>query len=201
MRRIARAGLVALGVSLGALLVGCAVVNVYVSFPEEKIKEAAVDIESMVEGGAPVKPLPKTPTTPKKSSLLDNILFSPIYAQAIPQLKITPEIQEAVTRRKDRFSKIRFYKDAGLIGENNQGFIEARFDGQDVVAATKKDVESLVKDESRDREYIYKELVKQNNMAPEELANIKSAFAGVQRNKAKSGDWIQTETGEWKKKD
>ncbi|MFQ5827611.1 MAG: DUF1318 domain-containing protein [Candidatus Methylomirabilia bacterium] len=54
--------------------------------------------------------------------------------------------------------------------------------------------------ENRDRMTIYRILVEQNKMPPGELRRVQAAFAKIQRDKARAGEWIQTENGKWAKK-
>ena len=102
---------------------------------------------------------------------------------------MTPEVQQALDARKDRFSQLRTLKASSAIGENNRGYVEALSD----------DAKALVADENRDRAVIYKTIAQQNGLE-DALSTIESAFGQVQRDKAEPGDKIQAEDGSWTSK-
>lgn len=99
---------------------------------------------------------------------------------------MTPEVQQALDSRKDRFSQLRTLKVSGAIGENNRGYVEALSGEAKILAA----------DENSDRAVIYKAIAQQNGLE-DALSTIESAFAQVQSDKAESGDKIQFEDGRW----
>ncbi len=106
--------------------------------------------------------------------------------------EMTPQIQQAFSARQDRYREIEQLKTAGSLGENNQGFVEAR-NGSPAVSAT-------AQAENRDREVIYRAIVDQNNLGPAGMTQVKSVFAEVQREKAGSGEWVQMPSGAWVRK-
>ncbi len=170
------------------LMLGCATVNIYVTFPEKEIRNAAADIENSLEEGEDA------------GSLRQPLSFNPftstlLYAESInSELKVyTPEIKTALASRRKRLQLINEYKSKGVIGENNKGLVQIRG-----VAASS--VQRLVKEENKDRMTIYQTLVKQNDMPPEQLEIVKEQFAAVHRGKANKGEWIQLPTGKWIKK-
>src|SRR6185436_18985645 len=82
--------------------------------------------------------------------------------------EMTPEVQSALDGRKDRFSQLTDLKQKGIIGENNQGYVEvlqAGQGGEDVVAA-----------ENKDRKVIYQTIADQNGLK-DELSTIEKVFA------------------------
>jgi len=102
--------------------------------------------------------------------------------------EMTPEVQAALDSRRDRFEELRQFKNQGIIGENNRGYVEVL--GDDPAA------ESLVQAENRDRKIVYTTVEKQNNLT-DALETIEKVFAQVQREKVQPGDKIQTEDGQW----
>ena len=164
------------------LLIGCATVNVYVTFPQEKIKDAASDIESQLEEGG--RSFNFNPFAPRL-----------LYAETItPELKVyTPEVKNALASRKARFSQIKEYRRKGVIGEDNKGLLQIR-------SAATSEVKRLVREENRDRMTIYQALVRQNNMPPDQLKLVQEQFAAVRREKANKGEWIQLPNGNWIRK-
>lgn len=191
------------GLVVGALglLVGCLAVTVNVTFPQEKLEKAASSIEDLVRG----EPAPPPTSPPKKDDKQGHqrpatsalAWITPRMAEAqVPELKVrTPEVMAAIKSRRERFPQVQQWKERGCIGENNRGLLEAR-PGQ----ACGPEVRGLIAAETRDRMIIYRTLVEQNNMPPEELMRVQAAFAKIQRENAGRGQWIQSAGGQWTKK-
>ena len=182
-------------------LVGCAQVNVYVTFPAEKIEEAALEIEKEVEGEEAPTPESKDP---KKESLIffSSVAFAGERQTVSFQIKVqTPEIKSAIASRKKRNPEVNKYKKEGVIGENNRGLLEERPTPKLLTDKSyAKKVRKIIKEENRDRLIIFKTIVEQNNMNPEQMVEVKKAFAGARRTYARSGEWIQLEDGKWVQK-
>ncbi len=182
---------------------GCVPVTVNVYFPQEKIDSAAGSIEDLVrveKGGKPTTPPPtkkegKQGWLPASDPWLALVVPAPAEAQ-VPDLKIrTPEVMASIESRRARFPQIQQWKGKGCIGENAQGLVEAR-PGQ----GCGPEVGALIDAESRDRMTLYRTLLQQNNMPPGELLKIQAGFAKANRERAQSGEWIQTEAGQWMRK-
>jgi len=173
------------------LMLGCATVNVYVTFPEKEIKNAATDIEDSLGGGGERGRLRQ----PLRQPLNFNPFSTLLYAETIsPELKIyTPEIKAALASRKKRFRLINEYKSKGVIGENNKALVQIR-------GVATSSVQRLVREENKDRMTIYQALVRQNNMPSGQLTIVQDQFAAVHREKANRGEWIQLPNNNWIKK-
>ncbi len=106
--------------------------------------------------------------------------------------ELTPGIKKALQDRQTRYAKIQELKREGVIGENNRGY----------VADLKKSsaAASVIEAENRDRRTIYENLASQNQLGANGLLEVQRAFAEVQRDKALSGDMIQSSSGDWEKK-
>ena len=167
------------------LMLGCATVNIYVTFPEKEIRNAATDIENSLEGGGETGRFNFNPFSPPAL----------LYAESVSsELKIyTSEIKTALASRRKRSSLVNEYKSKGVIGENNKGLVQIR-------GVATSSVQRLVREENKDRMTIYQALVRQNNMSPEQLEIVQEQFAAVHREKANKGEWIQLPTGKWIKK-
>ena len=183
------------------LMAGCAVVNVYVTFPQEKIDRAAegflLDIQKEAPGGKPAD-------KPARKSSLNFLRFvqpAPLYGQTITSNVQTesPKTDEARSRMKERLEEIDGYKAAGLLGENKEWQIEIRSTGG-LGKEEKANLRELVKEENADRMTICREIIRINNMPPTELKNVQAGFARAQRKLAKKGEWLQNEDGAWVKK-
>jgi uncharacterized protein YdbL (DUF1318 family) len=116
-------------------------------------------------------------------------LVSVAFAQGYDIKTMTPDVKSALQGRKDRFSDLKALKAKGLVGENNRGYVEALGGGADVKA--------LVKAENVDRKAVYEAIVEQNELGNAALATVEGVFAGVQRDKAVSGEKIQDPAGVW----
>ena len=65
-----------------------------------------------------------------KKIMLMIVMVSMVSAIALASGKysiksMTPQVQQALDARKDRFSQLRVLKSSGAIGENNRGYVEA----------------------------------------------------------------------------
>ncbi len=116
---------------------------------------------------------------------------TPTYATEYNLKQMTPEVEEALLNRKARFDELESYKAKGIIGENNQGYVELL--GDDAQAR------DIVKVENKDRKTIYQTIAEQNGIT-DQIGDIGKVFAQVQHEKAEVGYKIQNSNGEWKEK-
>lgn len=195
-------GMLGLAVTL-LVASGCVPVTVNVYFPQEKIDSAAGSIEDLVrveKGGKPTTPPPekkddKQGRLPAAARWLALLAPAPAEAQ-VPDLKIrTPEVMASIESRRARFPQMQQWKGKGCIGESAQGLVESR-PGQ----GCGPEVGALIDAENRDRMTLYRTLLQQNSMPPGELVKIQAGFAKANRERAQSGEWIQSETGQWTRK-
>lgn len=110
-------------------------------------------------------------------------------AQSYDIKEMTPQVKSALEARKGRFAELKSLKAQGLVGETNRGYVQT-FGGD-------ASVKGLVAAENKDRKAVYLAIVEQNNLGAGALDAVENVFAGVQRQKASSGDKIQDESGEW----
>lgn len=191
--------------AVGAALLAassCVPVTIIVQFPQEKIEGAAANIEDLVRGEQKGKPAPPPAKKENKrgSRPVSGRWFAsvtPRVAEAqVPDLKIrTPNVMASIESRRQRFPQVQEWKSKGCIGETAQGLVEAR-PGQ----GCGPEVGGLISAENRDRMTLYQILLQQNNMPPEDLARVQAAFAKINRQRARAGEWIQAETGQWTRK-
>lgn len=114
----------------------------------------------------------------------------PIEAAKNYDLKeMTPPVQQALGARQARFSELQRLKALGTIGEDNQGFVR--------VLKPSPQAEETAGKENVDRKTIYQAIVDQNHLGPGGLIEVKRAFAEVQREKAKPGEFVQEPSGNW----
>lgn len=92
-------------------------------------------------------------------------------------------------RMKARVPEIKALKAAGIIGENNQGYLE--------VVGGQKGPKDLVTAENRDREAVYTAIAKQQGSTPENVGKRRAMKIAA---KARPGDWLQDAKGKWYQK-
>lgn len=97
--------------------------------------------------------------------------------------------QEIKARMAERLPMIMELKQKGLVGENNVGLLEfvgAAIEQADVVEA-----------ENKDRKIVYEAIAKKTGTAAEIVGQRRARQIAEN---AKSGEWLQDETGQWKQK-
>jgi len=180
------------------LTLACVTVNVY--FPAAEVQQAADKIVGEVRGEQP-----QSTTEPQPQSMLkrelQNFLFPQQEAYAQPNIDITtPNIRALKASLKESFKDLRPLFDKGVIGETNDGRVDIR-STEGLNLQEKAKVNRLVKAENSDREALYVEIAKANDLPPADVPKIAEIFANSWRKDANKGWWIQKDNGEWVKKD
>jgi uncharacterized protein YdbL (DUF1318 family) len=208
--------LIPLKLLIVGLLAACVTVNVY--FPAAAAEQAAdriIDtVTSQPGGGAKASETPP-PATPPRSRLtptgdrpvllaaagaLLNLLIPAAQAQASPNLDISDPQTRAVTASlQQRFSELKKYFDAGVIGLTADGQVASR-DQNAIPLAERAVVARLVTEDNRDRATLYAELAKANRH-PEWESDIRRTFARrwVERG-AQPGWYYQDAGGKWQQR-
>ncbi len=110
-----------------------------------------------------------------------------------------PAIRALKDSIKQRSDAIKPYMDRGNIGIAQDGLLAIR--GTDGMSLKERaDAKQLVDAENRDREALYAEIAKANNIPKENIPKIKSIFAKSWMEQARSGWSIQDSQGNWRKK-
>jgi uncharacterized protein YdbL (DUF1318 family) len=105
-------------------------------------------------------------------------------------------LKESIKRRS---AAIKPYMDKGNAGITQEGLLTIRnTDGLNL--KERADVQQLIEAENRDRETLYAEIAKANNIPAEAIPKIKGIFARSWTDQAQPGWWIQDAQGTWKKK-
>ena len=112
------------------------------------------------------------------------------FAESYDLKSDTPEIKNAIGSRQTRYNELVRLKASGLIGEDNQGYVKAMT----------SEMQSIANAENEDRRTIYQAIVTQNQLGRDGMSHVQTAFAEVQRHKARNGDPIQQPSGEWIRK-
>lgn len=145
------------------LTLGCA--RVRVEAPKDPIKvdismrldiyqhvEKDIDaIEDIVSGGKA-----------KGGQSMLNYFVSEAYAQ-----DLSPEVEAAAIRRRDRLQDLSAWEQKGVIGENKLGLVEVRNS-----KSADASVEELIKSENADRMIIYQAVAAKNGTSVEEVQKL-----------------------------
>lgn len=121
------------------------------------------------------------------------------------QITISDEkrtVLNAIQNREFNKDDVDEFMREGLVGENARGYLEIR-DPQKLAADAERQrlVEKIVAEENRDRQIIMQRIIDINpSIESSDLAEVEKAFANVNRENAKPGEWIQLPGGEWVKK-
>jgi uncharacterized protein YdbL (DUF1318 family) len=190
------------GAFLSALLFTAACVTINVYFPTAEAVEAADQIIRGVYGKDNAPPPPESPepqslrSEPLAIAVL-NLLVSPAYAEADLSID-SPAVNALRASMKARFSRLEPYFESGAIGMTRDGRVAVR-DLNAVPLPQRRTVNSLVADESRDRDNLYKEIAAANGH-PEWQADIRATFAKRWVDNAPGGWWYQNAKGGWVQK-
>ena len=121
----------------------------------------------------------------RKNCFLLSLLVTLVTVSLFVQPGYSASIKD---RMVGRIPAITSLKSAGVVGENNKGYLEFR--------AAKKN-EQLVQDENKDRGIVYSAIAKRQG-ATSDLVGKRRAKMIAQ--KGKPGQWFQKTDGSWYKK-
>ena len=177
----------------------CVTVNIY--FPAAAVERAADQIVKETWGGPaePAKNVTPPQSNPNPSpAKLSFSLIGLAHAQE-PDINVSnPAIRALKDSIKQRSEAIKPFMDRGNVGITQDGLLAVRnTDGLSL--KERADITQLIQAENRDRESLYAEIAKANNIAKESIPRIKSIFAKSWIDQARPGWWIQ-EQGNWRRK-
>jgi uncharacterized protein YdbL (DUF1318 family) len=192
-------------VGLTVSLVSCVTVNIY--FPAAAIQKAADEIVEdvrKVPAQKPGQPAEQKPEDKKSktgpSSRFRLARFGPTEAHAAVDINVaTPAIRALRTSMANRFPQLQPLYGKGAIGETNTGFLAIRDTGA-LSLRERADVNRLVEQENADRQALYREIIRANNLDASQLVEVQKLFANSWRGKSSAGWWIQSDSGAWSKK-
>jgi uncharacterized protein YdbL (DUF1318 family) len=190
--------------SAALLLSACVTVNIY--FPAAAVERAADQIVKETWGGPsePAKSAPKPQSfnrfLPARFASLKSLSFaSEAHAQEADINVSNPAIRALKDAIKQRSGAIKPFMDRGNIGIGQDGLLVIR--GSDGLNLKERaETKQLVDAENRDRENLYAEIAKANNISRDSIPRIKTIFARSWIDQAQSGWWIQDAQGAWRRK-
>lgn len=179
----------------------CVTVNIY--FPAAAVERAADQIVKETWGGpadtnkAPAPPQSRAPTAPLFRISVSFV--SEAQAQEADINISNPAIRSLKEAIKQRSDAIKPYMDRGNVGIGRDGLLALRnTDGLSL--KDRAEVQQLIDAENRDRESLYAEIAKANNIDRDSIPKIKTIFARSWIDQARPGWWIQDAQGGWRKK-
>jgi len=104
----------------------------------------------------------------------------------VPASLAADSVKERMAARAPEIVRL---KSQGQVGENNQGYLEAR--GADAAGA------AIVKDENQDRKLVYQAIAAKTGTTPEKVGQ-RAAAKRVEV--AGKDEWLQSPSGEWYQK-
>jgi uncharacterized protein len=182
------------------LFSGCVTVNIY--FPAAAVQRAADEIVKETWGG-PSSTLERVQPQSLRRFAPDWSLSFSLPAVAFAQeadINVSnPAIRGLKESIKRRSAAIKPYMDKGNAGISQDGLLTVRnTDGLNL--KERAEVQQLIEAENRDREALYVEIAKANNIPGEAVPKIKGIFAKSWIDQAQPGWWIQDPQGTWKRK-
>lgn len=182
------------------LFSGCVTVNIY--FPAAAVQRAADEIVKETWGGPNGTPERVQPQSLRRFAPDWSLSFSlpaAAFAQEADINVSNPAIRGLKESIKRRSAAIKPYMDKGNAGITQDGLLTVRnTDGLNL--KERAEVQQLIEAENRDREALYVEIAKANNIPAEAIPKIKVIFARSWTDQAQPGWWIQDAQGTWKKK-
>ncbi len=184
-------------------LVSCVTVNIY--FPAAAIQKAADEIVEDVRKLPEEKPGQQPEQKPEKKSLWEQFRLvhlgpAEAYAAAAVDVNVsTPAIRALRGSMTNRFPQLQPLYSKNAIGETNNGLVAVRDTGA-LSLKEKADLNRLVEQENADRQALYAEIIKANNLDMGRLGEVQKLFANSWRDKSSPGWWIQQDNGQWAKK-
>jgi hypothetical protein len=197
------------------IIAACAVITVNVYFPEKDVQEAykALEKELMTtdQKGGEQKPGTKPEEKSKPESSIRFELVATAYAQEagmaekIAELvKKMPDVVNAYKEMGARIADTDRLRDTGLVGEGKDGMLAIR---EKTLSVGDKKIMDM---ENENRKTVINGMSKaiiRVNRVPENAENLKQVlpqateqFAGIRRDAAKKGWWIQDANGNWGRK-
>ena len=195
-------------VLVATALAACVPVTVNVTFPQQKLDDAASQIVDMSRrpADAPASgPTPAPAPTPKPGSRLELWLAPlgpreaaaeerPVQMAQAPKTD-SDELRRLTESQNRRLGAVQQALARGCAGESNQGRLEPR-PGQ----GCSGDVAGVIGAENADRQAIVETFMRQNKIAPSDVGRVRASFAKAYRDRVGGGQWVQTDRGEWVKK-
>lgn len=179
----------------------CVTVNIY--FPAAAVERAADQIVKETWGGPAeadkTTPAPQSRRSTTPAPKLSWGLIRAAHAQEADINVSNPAIRALKHSIKRRSETLKPYMDRGNIGIGRDGLLALRnADGLNL--KERAEAQQSLDAENRDREALYAEIAKANNIDKDSIPKIKAIFAKSWIDQARTGWWIQDGSGSWRRK-
>ncbi|MCP9447934.1 MAG: YdbL family protein [Nitrospira sp.] len=135
--------------------------------------------------------------------LVASVRYIDPEGRLVPQPPMPPGKEAAIrAMQRSAFNKddIDRLKAEGILGENLEGGLTI-LHPENIPADRHAFVKNLVEEENADRETLVQRVLATNEtFTPQDLPKIRRTFAALNRDRARSGEWIQREDGRWVRK-
>jgi len=111
----------------------------------------------------------------------------------------TPAIRNLTASLGSRAKTLQPFSLKGAVGETNNGLLELR-DLSVLSLPEKAAVSRLVEQENADRQALYAETLRANNLDGRAMPEVQKAFTARWREQSARGSWIQQDDGQWVRK-
>ena len=183
------------------LLTACVTVNIY--FPAAAVERAAEQIVKETWGSVPAEPVkkeqPQSRISKPETAFALLSFVGEAHAQEADINVSNPAIRALKDSIKQRSESLKSYMDRGNVGITRDGLLTVRTT-EGLSLKERAEVQQLVDAENRDREALYVEIAKANNIATESVPKIKAIFAKSWVEQARPGWYVQDAQGNWRKK-
>ena len=142
---------------------------------------------------------------PDKTSFLERLRFvslGPTQAHAAAAVDVnvsTPAIRNLKAAMATRFPQLQPLYNKGALGETSNGLVAIRDTGA-LSLKERADLNRLVEQENADRQALYTEIIRANNLDMGKMGELQRLFANSWRGRSSPGWWIQLDDGQWSKK-
>ncbi len=192
---------------MAACLAACVPVTVNVTFPQQKLDDAASQIVDMsrrpgrragvgadARAGLPSPARDSSdgwrPLGPREAAAEQR----PVQVAQAPKTD-SDELRRLTESQNRRLGAVQQWLGRGCVGESNQGLLEPR-SGQ----GCSGEVAGIIGAENADRQAIVETFMRQNKIAPSDVGRVRASFAKAYRDRVGGGQWVQTDRGDWVKK-
>lgn len=167
----------------------CVTVNVH--FPESAVQK---ETDSYVRDLYQIKPKTQPSPAEKTTSYLDFLGISSALA-ADPIFHIdSPQAMAIKESMRSRVTEVLEQKRSGQLMEGTDGLLKLSPKASEKPLLRKK-LESLVANENRDRESLYREVIGSNGLSEAQLPAVRRSFVRSFQSESPSGTYIQNESG------
>jgi len=158
-----------------SLIVACVTINIY--FPAEKVESVAGEIVDEIRGQTPGKN--ESLLNKEREFHLRETLMAFVCTRVWADEALTvsnPTIRSLKQSMKARYAKMRPYYAKGMLKEENSGYVSLE-NPAGLGLKEKRDLNSLVSAENKDRQQLYLEIAKALKIDPSQVNRIAEIFA------------------------